>query len=192
MIKLNLGCGDKKIHGFVNIDGRIDCNPDVVGDITNLQSIGYDNNVDLIYACHVLEHFPFKSTTNLKKTYFDLLQSWYKALKPTYGILRISVPDIEAIFKYYFLKNNKNIMKDIRTLLWGGEKHDYDLHYNGWDFQSLKNDLETVGFKFVERYDWRETEHSYVDDYSQAFLPHMDKNNGYLMSLNVHAVKVKI
>ena len=192
MIKLNLGCGDKKIHGFVNIDGRIDCNPDVVGDITNLQSIGYDNNVDLIYACHVLEHFPFKSTTNLKKTYFDLLQSWYKALKPTYGILRISVPDIEAIFKYYFLKNNKNIMKDIRTLLWGGEKHDYDLHYNGWDFQSLKNDLETVGFKFVERYDWRETEHSYVDDYSQAFLPHMDKINGYLMSLNVHAVKVKI
>jgi hypothetical protein len=28
-----------------------------------------------------------------------------------------------------------------------------------------------------------------MDDYSQSYLPHMDKENGTLMSLNLEAVK---
>ena len=31
--------------------------------------------------------------------------------------------------------------------------------------------------------------HSDIDDYSQAYIPHMDKDNGTLMSLNVEAIK---
>jgi hypothetical protein len=49
--------------------------------------------------------------------------------------------------------------------------------------------MEEAGFKNVKRYDWKKTEHFYVDDYSQAYLPHMDKLNGKLMSLNVEATK---
>ena len=37
--------------------------------------------------------------------------------------------------------------------------------------------------------DWRDTEHSELDDFSQSYLPHMDKDNGKLMSLNIEAVK---
>lgn len=32
---------------------------------------------------------------------------------------------------------------------------------------------------------WKNTEHSQFDDYSQSYIPHMDKINGTLMSLNV-------
>ena len=46
-----------------------------------------------------------------------------------------------------------------------------------------------MGFKEVYRYDWRETEHSNIDDFSQAYIPHMDKENGELMSLNIEAIK---
>jgi len=46
-----------------------------------------------------------------------------------------------------------------------------------------------MGFCDVRVYDWKSTEHFYVDDYSQAYLPHMDKTNGKLMSLNVEATK---
>jgi hypothetical protein len=46
-----------------------------------------------------------------------------------------------------------------------------------------------VGFKEVYLWDWRETEHSHIDDFSQAYLPHMDKENGVLMSLNIEAKK---
>ena len=46
-----------------------------------------------------------------------------------------------------------------------------------------------VGFKDIKRYDWRETEHAEFDDHSQAYLPHMDKENGTLISLNVECTK---
>ena len=46
-----------------------------------------------------------------------------------------------------------------------------------------------IGFKDVYKYDWRQTEHSYIDDYTQSYLPHMDKENGTLLSLNVEAIK---
>ena len=55
--------------------------------------------------------------------------------------------------------------------------------------ETLRSDLLKVGFQNVKIYDWRETEHFFVDDYSQAYLPHMDKANGKLMSLNIEAIK---
>ena len=74
-------------------------------------------------------------------------------------------------------------------MLYGGQKYDFDFHYNCWDFKSLEKDLLDVGFLKVYRYDWKNTEHFFIDDYSQAHLPHMDKVNGTLMSLNIEAVK---
>ena len=54
---------------------------------------------------------------------------------------------------------------------------------------SLTERLLSVGFCSASRYDWRRTEHATLDDYSQAYLPHLDKEHGQLMSLNVEAVK---
>lgn len=62
-------------------------------------------------------------------------------------------------------------------------------HKTIYDFDSLKKLLMSVGFKNVDRYDWRKTSHSKFDDHSQAYLPHMDKENGTLISLNVECVK---
>ena len=45
------------------------------------------------------------------------------------------------------------------------------------------------GFSDIKEWDWRKTEHSDIDDYSQAYLPHMDKENGLLMSMNIEATK---
>jgi len=42
----------------------------------------------------------------------------------------------------------------------------------------------------VRRYDWRQTLHKDHDDHSQAYIPHMDKENGRLISLNVEAEKI--
>jgi hypothetical protein len=53
----------------------------------------------------------------------------------------------------------------------------------------VTRDLNSVGFVDVRRYDWRDTEHAHVDDYSQAYVPHMDKENGILISLNVECRK---
>jgi len=68
-----------------------------------------------------------------------------------------------------------------------GERTIY--HRTVYDFESLRSVLESVGFKNVRRYDWRQTIHKDYDDYSQAYIPHMDKENGLLISLNVEADK---
>ena len=73
--------------------------------------------------------------------------------------------------------------------LYGGQTYNENYHYHTWDFNLLKKDLLEIGFSEVTRYDWRSTEHCDVDDFSQAYLPHMDKERGKLMVLNVEAVK---
>jgi len=179
MPKLNLGCNDRKIHGFINIDSREEVGPDLVGDVTNLDTMRIDNSsVDLIYASHILEHFDFETSENI-------LKHWYKKLKKG-GVLRLAVPDIGAVCSYYLKTKDLQILS---SFFWGGQNYDTDYHLCGWDFTSIEKTLSSIGFTSIGRYDWRDTEHYYVDDYSQAYLPHMDKDKGVLLSLNVEAVK---
>ncbi len=182
-VKLNVGCGNRKMHGFINIDAREDVLPDRVVDVSCLHE--EFKNVDLIYACHVLEHFPLKPSTFQPITWKEVLKSWYATLKPG-GTLRLAIPDIEAVCKYYVKTGNLDVLY---AFFYGGQKYDFDFHYHCWSFETLERDLKLVGFKDVKRYDWKKTEHFYIDDYSQAYLPHMDKIEGKLMSLNVEATK---
>ena len=62
-------------------------------------------------------------------------------------------------------------------------------HKTTYDFNSLKLLLEKVGLKNIRKYNWQNTEHAQFDDHSQAYLPHMDKKNGTLISVNVECVK---
>jgi len=178
-MKLHLGCGHKKLKGFTNIDIREDVNPDIIADISYLKEFKSDS-VGLIYVCHVLEHFG-------RQEYLDILKNWGNILKPG-GTLRISVPDIESVF----LKYQEGVpLRNLMGFLYGGQTYPENYHYIGFDFKTLKEDLESIGFENVKRWDWRNVEHGHVDDYSQSYIPHMDKDNGDLMSLNVEAKKRK-
>jgi predicted SAM-dependent methyltransferase len=176
-IKLHLGCGGKNIEGFINVDVRNLPTVDVIDDITTLTSFK-EESVDLIYTSHVLEHIG-------RRDYLNVLKRWYSLLKKD-GILRISVPDFEEIVKHY--NENKDLLI-LRGFLYGGQTYPENYHYCAWDFKVLEMDLLSIGFKNIKRYDWKGTEHSNTDDFSQAYLPHMDKENGRLMSLNVEAIK---
>ena len=177
MKKLHLGCGNKHINGFINIDARDLPSVDLVEDVKTLKS--FDNNsIDLIYASHILEHIT-------RVEYTDVLTKWYNLLKSG-GILRIAVPDIEKVFQHY---QNNGDLRQLRGFLWGGQSHGFNYHYCGWDFKTLEEDLLKIGFSEIKRYEWRETEHCEIDDFSQCYLPHMDKENGMLMSLNIEAKK---
>lgn len=176
-MKLHLGCGNKKINGFINVDTRELPSVDVIDDIRILSKFE-DNSIDLIYASHVLEHIG-------RREYINVLKKWYQLLKSD-GILRIAIPDFEKIVDHY--NENKNL-SILRGFLYGGQTYPENFHYCIWDFETIKTDLISVGFKDVYKYDWRNTEHSYIDDYSQSYLPHMDKENGKLMSLNIESIK---
>ncbi len=171
MVKLHLGCGEKHIKGYVNIDIRPMDSVDKVDNIKYLRFLK-KNSIDVIYACSVLEHF-------IRCEYKNVLRRWYELLKPE-GILRLGVPDFEAIVNYYSQYNDIN---SVIGLLYGGQDYDQNFHHMCWDFNSLKKDLEELGFRDIYRYNWRDTEHSDIDDFSQSYLPHMDKENGMLMHI---------
>ena len=176
-MKLHLGCGKRFIPEFVHIDAVDYPHVDHVATIDNLSFLPTDS-VDLIYNCHVLEHFKRRDVVRV-------LQEWYRVLKPG-GVLRVSVPDFSKLCQVY--QSEGNIDRVIGALF-GRQDYLYNIHYNVFDFSSIKRDLEEAGFINVRQYDWKTTEHADVDDYSQAYIPHMDKDNGLLISLNVECEK---
>ena len=102
------------------------------------------------------------------------------------GVLRISVPDFAKLSEVYQRYGKLDM---VIGALFGRGDYLYNIHYNVFDFDSLSEALKKAGFNNMQRYDWRKTEHAEMDDYSQAYIPHMDKENGTLISLNVECTK---
>jgi ubiquinone/menaquinone biosynthesis C-methylase UbiE len=176
MKKLHIGCGKNIIPGFINLD-LFPINDEVTK--CDARILPFDSNsVDMVYSCHILEHFPRKDIVNI-------LKEWNRVMKKG-SVIYISVPDFDKVVDHYIETGN---IEDIEGFLNGGQKGEWDNHITTFNFYLLKNKLLDSGFNNVRRYDWRETEFKEYDDYSQCYLPHMDKENGKLMSLNVMANK---
>ena len=177
-MKLQIGPGNVYIPGWVNIDlfssVRADC-------YANALAIPYpEKTFDIVYASHVLEHMN-------RHTILAALTHWKFLLKDG-GTLRLSVPDFKAICEYYTLSGD---VQKVLGLLYGGQRISLDTHKIAFDQIFLTKCLKTVGFERdnISLWDWQCTEHAMLDDYSQAYIPHMDKENGRLMSLNMEAIK---
>ena len=179
MIKLHLGCGWRYFgEDWVHIDGGDYEHLDYF-DITKLP---YENDsVDLIYASCVIEYFD-------RNEVVDVLVEWNRVLRAD-GILRLSVPDFESISRLY--SEGRYELDSFLGPLYGKmDMADQTIyHKTVYDYKSLCDVLGQTGYYGAERYDWRETEHSHFDDHSQAYLPHMDKDGGTLIQLNVEARK---
>lgn len=177
-MKLHLGCGNICLPGYVNVDIDANAKADIIADLCALPFS--PSSSSHIYSCAVLEHFG-------RNQWKDLLKHWFEILEPE-GVFRISTNDFDAARKRYGEEGN---LEELLGLLIGGQKTKYDWHGMIFDFPTLRGGLEDAGFVNIRRYDWRETflGREGIDDYSQAYLPHMDKENGRLMMLNVEAEK---
>lgn len=178
MIRLHLGCGKIRLPGYINVD--IQDGP-AVDRVADLRALPWeDGGVDMIYSCAAIEHFG-------RREWVGVLKEWARVLKPG-GLLRLSTADFEAAIERYREAHN---LQELLGLLIGGQKDDYDWHGMIFDFATLKSGMEEAGFRDVRRYDWRQTELGKlgIDDFSQAYLPHMDKERGRLMMLNVEATR---
>jgi predicted SAM-dependent methyltransferase len=82
-IKLNLGCGQRKIAGYINVDIRPEMNPDLVCDIKNMP-FG-DSTVSEVRAYDILEHIPMGQTR-------EVIEEIYRVLTPD-GLFEHFTPD---------------------------------------------------------------------------------------------------
>lgn len=76
-LRLNLGCGDKILPGYVNVDvvaSRAGQRPDLLCDLHSLHPFD-DDSADEILSVHVVEHF-------WRWEVLDILKEWVRVLKP--------------------------------------------------------------------------------------------------------------
>jgi len=98
-IRLNLGCGDKILPGYINVDvvsERAGNKPDFVTDIRSLEGIP-DSFADEVLAVHVVEHF-------WRWEVLDILKEWCRVLKPG-GKIILECPNLRSACEE-FLKND--------------------------------------------------------------------------------------
>jgi len=179
-MKLHIGCGDKYLPGFKHLDAREFPHVDYVTDDLSNLSMFKDNSIDEIYACHIIEHF-----TRIDMAEGKILKEWNRILKKG-GVLRIAVPNFEAIVEEYLYSKDLDL---IMGLLYGGQNYEYNYHYQTYDFKRISKLLKNAGFSKITTYNWEDFLPQGYDDFSRAYIPHLDFENGRLMSLNVIGIK---
>jgi predicted SAM-dependent methyltransferase len=182
-IKVHLGCGKRRLVGFVHVDLSDYPHIEHHHDIRSLPMF-HDESVSLIYSSHAIEYFD-------RLEVIDVLGEWRRVLQPG-GLLRLAVPDFQALSEVYRETRNLGLIIGPLYGRWEVTPNSIIYHRTVYDFDSLSEVLRKTGFVNPRRWDWRQVfvdELSGYDDYSQAYVPHMDKENGRLISLNVEANK---
>jgi len=187
-VKLHLGCGKKYLPEYIHIDKDTEEHIDYSVNINDL-SMFSDSSVDEIYTCGTFEYFDREEAPSV-------LEEWFRVLKPN-SIFRVSVPNLESIAKVYIQGNQDADNKGILGPLFGrwpivdsSNKEVVLYHKTVYDFKSLSRVLKKAGFYDIKKYDCWEFLPDNFDDYSKAYMPHMDKS-GIQMCLNLECKRGK-
>jgi len=183
-LRIHLGCWTRPMDptGWINIDQVYVPGVDLIEDCRFLRSFR-KMSVDAIYASHILDEFT-------RWEYMTVLKRWHDLLKMG-GRIYLSVPDFDAIVDRYLETHD---VRELEGLLHGGQDHPGWTRSYSWNMKVMKEDLMSVGFQDIRRYNFWERPFYSIgrerrDDYSQAYLPHGNRETGRLMSLNVEATK---
>lgn len=179
-MKIHLGCGKRFIPGFVHVDLADFPHIEHKRNVDDLSCFKNDS-AELIYACQLLEYFD-------RDEVLKVLTEWKRVLQKN-GILRLSVPNFRVLSNLYQAGFSLDYMLGTLYGKWSIGDNKFVYHKTTYDFESLKKILENLGFHNVELWDWRKTEHAEIDDFSQAYFPHMDKEKGMLFNLNIQCKK---
>lgn len=135
-IKLNLGCGDDRKEGWINLDILPYPNVDRVVDLT--RGIPY-RDVRFIYAEHFVEHLTPEES-------ISLLAACRRALADD-GVLRLSTPNLDWVLETHYPPNSKAAVHDCFLM---------NKAFHGWGHKFLFNRetlqafLEAAGFAEIE------------------------------------------
>lgn len=121
-MKINLGCGDEILQGYINFDFR-KTNPEVVvGDVRNLPF--QDGYFDEIFAKDIYEHVSFLESENLIKHWVSKLKSGGKLV-----IVTTSLLDILEGFNSAIENQDTKLVKHYIIKLFGGQWYEGNFHY---------------------------------------------------------------
>jgi predicted SAM-dependent methyltransferase len=154
--KLHLGCGDRHLKGWLNVDMfGSDLNLDIATGTLPFS----EGQFQTIVSQHVIEHL------TIEDELIPLLKACNRCMKSG-GAIWLSTPDMEKVAKSYVNHNNDDMVADRQKRLpnWtlnglpnqhfmNDMFHQQLEHRNLFDFELLKWTLNQAGFNRVERSD---------------------------------------
>jgi SAM-dependent methyltransferase len=141
-MRLNLGCGDERLPGHVNVDLRPDV-ADVVADVRRLPF--RDGRALAVHAADILEHLPASDTARA-------LAEWRRVLAPG-GRLTVKAPNMLALSRGLLDADERGRPGTAQLLIrnvfgghrWGPDGA-WDAHHTGFTPATLAGDLKAAGF----------------------------------------------
>lgn len=144
-LKLHLGCGEKYLEGYVNIDYPSSQHSvmSVKADkYIDLRELSYpDGTVDEIRSHHVFEHFN-------RGEALKLLLRWRRWLKPG-GVLFIETPDFMGSIKKFILAGRK-AQFELGRHIFGSQEAPWADHLDFWYASKFKYVLSRFGFSKIK------------------------------------------
>lgn len=132
-VKLNIGGGNPKDEHYVEREGY-----DLIDRSVGKEAypLDYsDESVDVIYASHILEHFPYEKVQ-------DVVNDWVRVLKPG-GRLKVAVPN----FAFFANAYGKQTDINLNGFIMGGHTDENDSHGSLFDKDVIKEVLAKAGLQ---------------------------------------------
>mgnify|MGYP003394733203 CR=1 FL=1 len=142
-MKLNLGCGQEKLDGYINIDSEPLVKPDLVFDFVAAPLPYEKESIDEVVMFHTIEHIR-------KASHPLILKRIHHVLKPE-GRLTISYPEFAECARRW-LDNYKGERKYWEATIFGRQLHPADTHLCAMDSNEFKMVLEENGFIAIAKF----------------------------------------
>jgi glycogen(starch) synthase len=139
LIRVNLGCGEKPLAGYINIDCRRVPEVDVVADVRRLP-FG-ERSLFEIHSAHLVEHFP---ANHLRR----VILPYWKTLLRSGGILRTVCPNWQAMIQH--LSRGEMSLEDFHLVTFGGQEYDTDTHFAMYTPGTFSAILTETGFRNIQ------------------------------------------
>lgn len=142
-IQLNLGCGERYIPGFVNIDFSKSLKIDICLNL-GVEPLPFeDETVSLIVSSHVLEHLT-------KYEGLFCLKECYRVLEPG-GLFYLALPAVEKVVDIFYsghpdVPHLKGDQEWLIRALFETQFDETTIHKYGYTEKSLNELLQSLGF----------------------------------------------
>lgn len=141
IFRLNIGCGEHKLDGFINVDIEKKVKPDLLHDISKGPLPIKDASVELIHCVHNIEHIAFARWPLVFKDFWRVLKMG--------GKLYLAYPEFEKCAKN-FLTNHLGQKDFWRMTLYGRQLYPGDFHVTPVVTKDLIHFLFTLGFDNIK------------------------------------------
>lgn len=141
LIKVNYGCGETKLPGFLNVDIEPSVKPDLVCDLRTEPFPLKNESTVLIQCIHNLEHIEM---VHWPKLFFE----FHRVLKPE-GKLYLAYPEFEKVSKN-FLSNYRGMRDFWRATLYGRQLYPGDYHVAPMVTGDIIDLLQQCGFHNIK------------------------------------------